>query len=103
MIRLELSKVKVFVPVKGSMLQCFRYKGHNPEMFIDLELPQESFKFMKDAEIHFGIRGNYELEDLFQSGVKKNRIDIYLPAENLDVLINALMELKNMRDEDPQG
>lgn len=30
--RFRLSKVKVFVPLNGYLLQCYRYKGHNPEL-----------------------------------------------------------------------
>lgn len=93
--KIQLNVVKVFVPIKNGMLQCFRYKGGNPELFLDLEKPKENHHhFMKDIEIHFGIRGNFEIEDLFESNVKKNRIDVYIPFTEIDNLINSLNKMK---------
>jgi len=88
-----LNKVKVFVPIKNAMLQCFRYKGGDPQLFVDVEDPRPEYKFMEGKEIHFGIRGNFELEPVFESNVKKNRIDFFVPISQLQNLIDELSKL----------
>lgn len=92
-LRIPLEKVKVYVPIKNSMLQCFRYKGHNPILFIDMESPRNEYKFMKDQQLHIGIKGQFETEPLFKSDVKTNRIDIYIALSEIPTLIHELRKL----------
>lgn len=63
-------------------------------MFVDLVTPREEYKFMKDTELHLGISGHWELEPIFDSAVKQNRIDLYLPAEHIPSFIEGLKAIE---------
>jgi len=91
---IQIDMVKVFVPVKKAMLKCFRDEGGAPEIFIDVARPRPEYTRMKGLQVHIGIRGDFKLEDVFESNVKQNRIDIYMPADQLLNFIVAINECR---------
>jgi len=88
--RFNINRIKVFIPVNGCFIQSFRYKGHDPHGFIDVAKPNKQYKFMKEKEIHIGLKGEFQLEKIFDSNVKTNRIDIDIPFNELESIIKSL-------------
>ena len=89
-LKILLNKAKVYVNVKGCFIEAYRVSGGEPEMYIDLESPRPEYRVHKETELHFGIRANWRMEEIRESNVKSNRIDLYMPLNEVPNLIFQL-------------
>ena len=95
--RLPLNVVRVFIRMSNTLAQSFKYKGHSPTLYIDMEKPRTDYKFMNGPEVHLGITGEFELEKIFSDRVKMNRLDIYFPISEIDNMIKMLENIRRKK------